>query len=554
MACYDVYRDQLAGLFHGHALWEPNPAGLYDHVRVGDVGYVSQGHFLRMFNVLLPADDPGQSYGVPEGFEPLSMGPFGNIRHLALFHGDYCSNTVSSREHGIGAQIQVAPQGGGANASFKCKKNKGAVLSLPFNASREDAIRTKAFETYIRRHCDSWLAHAIVNDLGVDKLEDIILVTGCDRTNSWAMAAVMNAMHDVDISLGAQAAGGIGGVNFRWGVSHDTQNSVAFHDSGPAQQPEEAEKMQCVFIRGFRTKRIFQFYKKLKAAAGPQPDDPDNEPESAMELLREPHVPEHRDPLLGVLDYIAEKCADKDIELVIAHEDDLKSIEGVDVLTADAVENFLRQNEMPIQSEKGVALLGDDEEEVVPEEEKVTFLAQAELEGEQIPLTIHPPAEHDYGLPSEEYFSAAVYPPIHVLVLESGQGYPQNIQVHASDKSTGIGVTVEDVLKAIFDDLQKPSSQREWAALSDELRQQVEEAFEARSRTEEERGSGLRRVDYLCGRDRLQIFAKHPAQVPDEEQIHTPLPSPGRPLDASDVAGPSTLPLRAGDKGKGRAV
>ena len=61
----------------------------------------------------------------------------------------------------------------------------------------------------------------------------------------------------------------------------------------------------------------------MKAAAEPRPDNPDNEPESSIELLREPAMPDvrkscverddligqfvqHRDPLIGVLDYIAE--------------------------------------------------------------------------------------------------------------------------------------------------------------------------------------------------------------------------------------------------------
>ena len=95
MAYYDTYRDQLASLYRGHALWVPDPAGLYDQVGVGDVGYVKQGHFLRMFNALLPADDPKQVYGVPEGFVPLNMGPFHNLRTLNLNHGDYCSSTVT---------------------------------------------------------------------------------------------------------------------------------------------------------------------------------------------------------------------------------------------------------------------------------------------------------------------------------------------------------------------------------------------------------------------------------------------------------------------------
>ena len=47
-----------------------------------------------------------------------------------------------------------------------------------------------------------------------------------------------------------------------------------------------------MFIRGFRAKRILNFYKKMKAFAENLPDDPDNEPDSSIELVREPDVPE----------------------------------------------------------------------------------------------------------------------------------------------------------------------------------------------------------------------------------------------------------------------
>ncbi|KAH9074324.1 hypothetical protein EDB83DRAFT_1955510 [Lactarius deliciosus] len=310
MAYYDTYRDQLASLYHGHALWVPDPAGLYDHVRIGDVGYVKQGHFNRMFNALLFADDPTQMYGVPEGFVPLNMGPFNNIRTLNLNHGDYCSTTVTV-EHEDRHQAAHPDEAG--SASFKCRRSKGAFLSLPFNADSVDAIRTKAFETYIRKHCDSWLEFAVINDLDV-RLEDIILVTGCDLTSSWAMATFFNSSDPIRLSVQPSQTGS---ARFQWDVTNQ------HHNNEPNQN---VMKSHCVFIRGFRAKRILVF-KTLKAAAGPRPDDPDNEPESSIELVREPTIPDYRDPLMGILDYIAEQRPNQ--ELALAHEDDLKMIEGV---------------------------------------------------------------------------------------------------------------------------------------------------------------------------------------------------------------------------------
>lgn len=108
LAYYDTYREQLAGLYHGYALWNPAPGGLYDQVRVGDVGFILQGRFTRFFNALLPANHPAQGYDLPNDFEPLNMGQFGNVRTMNLYRGDYCSHTVTHIRDPIGEDIESA--------------------------------------------------------------------------------------------------------------------------------------------------------------------------------------------------------------------------------------------------------------------------------------------------------------------------------------------------------------------------------------------------------------------------------------------------------------
>ena len=74
MAHYTIYRDRLATTHpaFGHALWEPGPDGGYGPVRIGDVGYVSEGKFHRLFNALLPSDDAShEGISLPEYHEPL---------------------------------------------------------------------------------------------------------------------------------------------------------------------------------------------------------------------------------------------------------------------------------------------------------------------------------------------------------------------------------------------------------------------------------------------------------------------------------------------------
>ena len=131
------------------------------------------------------------------------------------------------------------------------------------------------------------------------------------------------------------------------------------------------------------------------------------------------------------------------------------------------------------------------------------------------------PLDHDFGLPTEAILSSAVHPPVHMLVLENEQGLPQNIEVMASDNGSGLGVTVKDVLITIGAELRIFSNRSEWVTLDEDTRREVEDSFKNRAGTENT-ASDLQRVDYLRGRNRLQIFPKH--RFPEEDEIHQPLP------------------------------
>ena len=153
-------------------------------------------------------------------------------------------------------------------------------------------------------------------------------------------------------------------------------------------------------------------------------------------------------------------------------------------------------------------------------------------QGELVPLVLHPALskyfieldirsqsiDRDYDLPNEELTSPAVHPPMPSLKLDNHQGYPQSIDVQAPSDSPG-AVTVLDVLKTIHEDLRKASRRREWNKLNVEERAAVDAAFRKRGKTEEELGQGLCRIDYLRGRNRLQIL---PKLSPDGEMLPAP--------------------------------
>jgi hypothetical protein len=96
MADYDIFRGRLATKFpsYGHALWEPSPPKLNCPVEIGDVGFIREGRFHRLFNALLSADHPSHELGVPEYHEPLIPKLPDHICRGKLSPGHYCSAGV----------------------------------------------------------------------------------------------------------------------------------------------------------------------------------------------------------------------------------------------------------------------------------------------------------------------------------------------------------------------------------------------------------------------------------------------------------------------------
>ena len=98
MSHFNVYRDQLASLSQGSALWNPSPLKkIYEKVSIGDVGYLHEGTFIRMFNVMLKSDDPlNNKLGNPEPYEPLDCGQFANTMERNFERVDHYSRYVST--------------------------------------------------------------------------------------------------------------------------------------------------------------------------------------------------------------------------------------------------------------------------------------------------------------------------------------------------------------------------------------------------------------------------------------------------------------------------
>ena len=188
-----------------------------------------------------------------------------------------------------------------------------------------------------------------------------------------------------------------------------------------------------------------------------------------------------------------------------------------------------------------LAALLAGENEVIPEDRKLTLFAQANarvrvpftrpgenvtdsfsLKGEPIPPVMRPVLmddllkfdmvsqnpEYDFGLPTEGLRPSPAHLPVLTLILQHEPGYPQQMEVHASDKGSGVGATIEDVLKIVGAHFRLSSIHREW------LRPPSRIGREPKTRSHH--------IGYLSGRNRLQIFPLHPLLV--EHGIAQPLP------------------------------
>ena len=80
-------------------------------------------------------------------------------------------------------------------------RGPGALLSLPRGGYREDAIHKNMFRERIRDNADSWFNWSRNVDLHVDRMDDLILVTGCTLVSSYALAVLDDHIADAQISL-----------------------------------------------------------------------------------------------------------------------------------------------------------------------------------------------------------------------------------------------------------------------------------------------------------------------------------------------------------------
>jgi len=306
MAHFDIFRHHLSIKFpaYGYPLWEPDPGNLYPPVEVGDVGYIHEGRFHRLFNVLLPAEHKShKNFGVPANHQ-LALNFENHINICKLSPNNFCSAKVTPAPV---PPIQSEGPEDVPKVAFSCTTKEGAVLCLPIQAKGENTVLSAEFGKWIIKHINCWFAWARHGGLRIERMEDIILVTGIHRTRSWTNVAFPGGQEGAQTSLGAKVDHRDGVVSINWQYSHEHNRGAVLLNCGP--NGEDLPEDQCIFIRGFRVFRKLKILpRQVKAAAGPSPDpkEDDEEPDEEYVLIPSTTIPEYRDPLHILGGYIVE--------------------------------------------------------------------------------------------------------------------------------------------------------------------------------------------------------------------------------------------------------
>lgn len=106
---------------------------------------------------------------------------------------------------------------------------EGAVLCLPIQATRRDTVAMADFGRWIINHIDLWFSWTRQLGLVVERMEDIVLVTGTHRTRSWTNVAFPGDQYDAQASFGAKVDNQGHCVSIRWEFSHEDNRGVVLN-------------------------------------------------------------------------------------------------------------------------------------------------------------------------------------------------------------------------------------------------------------------------------------------------------------------------------------
>lgn len=266
----ESYSRSLMMTGNGFPLWYPGGdiGKPMEHLRrgvsIGDVGILdSDGLFDFCFNIFLPPDNPVHAGLVPVGFRPIEPAlepseiemipehfkPGHVITSQGITVTTKSSNPLSVPFHlleKLHGKLTISLR----DIYFSSVDREGGVVILPNGGSRENLIKTDRIHEYAKRNAPYW--YQDVNGYGgvVHTNGSLLLVTGCDKTDDWALASF------------PYYTGGKAPLNLRYTQQPDHGDPWIDNNSARTSfyEPSQARPItsgagtrhQCVFVRGMR--------------------------------------------------------------------------------------------------------------------------------------------------------------------------------------------------------------------------------------------------------------------------------------------------------------
>jgi len=97
-----------------------------------------------------------------------------------------------------------------AQVTVSCSGRQGALLSLPFPAACEDTVAQGDFGKWLVKNIDCCMKIAEDLGLGVNRMEDIILVTGRHLARSWVNVVFSESRGGAQLSFAVRTSGNSG--------------------------------------------------------------------------------------------------------------------------------------------------------------------------------------------------------------------------------------------------------------------------------------------------------------------------------------------------------
>ncbi|OCH91338.1 hypothetical protein OBBRIDRAFT_834299 [Obba rivulosa] len=225
---HHAYAEHLFSLGFGLPLWQPYPIEPSDNL-LGNVGYVRDGIFHRLFNAMLSGDrESNVATGTPSPVSPAMLpDPVGDGQEPGIGSLDpksnvFCSSGTSFTGEISGLRIDY-------QLSFKSTVPSGSLLVLPGGAYRArlypESDPGQDVARYMFEHYHAWQARALRAKDSAFAGEPLVFVTGYVRSGQWAAATFDQTDGQAHISHS------MGSVTEPSSFSLDSPNGRLYHHS-----------------------------------------------------------------------------------------------------------------------------------------------------------------------------------------------------------------------------------------------------------------------------------------------------------------------------------